>query len=328
VKKKKGGGGGANWMDTYGDMVTLLLCFFVMLYSMSTISEENFKALVMSFNPDSLKSITQTSGNGGPVADPLDEEGGLMEIPELSQGDVDEMMENLYESLQEMVQDNNMSESVSVTQGDGKVFVTFNQTTFFDGDSYVLRSESLPILDQVCDLLSGAVNAIDEVRILGHTAQSNPNSPNKVREDRFLASNRATNVLIYIQEHSVVDPARLVSEGLGQWRPIASNDTEEGRSQNRRVEMIISGRNLDEELDSSLQEYTTTTMSDTATEVTTGTTAEATTGTTAEATTGTTAEATTGTTAEATTGTTAEAASGTTTGTTIGTTTETTTGSG
>jgi chemotaxis protein MotB len=263
VKKKKGGGGGANWMDTYGDMVTLLLCFFVLLYSMSTISEENFKALVMSFNPDSLKSITQTSGNGGPVADDTSDEGGLMDIPELSQGDVDDMMEDLYQALQQMVQENDMEDSISVTQGDGKVYVTFNQTTFFDGDSYVLRDESLPVLDQVCELLSGAVNAIDEVRILGHTAQSSPDRQNKVREDRFLASNRATNVLVYIQEHSILDPARLVSEGLGQWRPIESNDTEEGRSKNRRVEMIISGRNLTEELGSSLQEYSTTTTTTT-----------------------------------------------------------------
>ena len=42
IKKKSGGGGGANWMDTYGDMVTLLLCFFVLLYSMSTISEDKW----------------------------------------------------------------------------------------------------------------------------------------------------------------------------------------------------------------------------------------------------------------------------------------------
>ena len=46
MKKKGGGGGGANWMDTYGDMVTLLLCFFVLLYSMSTVSEEKWRALV------------------------------------------------------------------------------------------------------------------------------------------------------------------------------------------------------------------------------------------------------------------------------------------
>ena len=52
LKKKKGGGGGANWMDTYGDMVTLLLCFFVLLYSMSTISEEKWMLIVQSFNKD------------------------------------------------------------------------------------------------------------------------------------------------------------------------------------------------------------------------------------------------------------------------------------
>ena len=52
MKKKKSGGGGANWMDTYGDMVTLLLCFFVMLYSMSRMDENKWIALVQSFNPD------------------------------------------------------------------------------------------------------------------------------------------------------------------------------------------------------------------------------------------------------------------------------------
>ena len=68
-KKKSSGGGGANWMDTYGDMVTLLLCFFVLLYSMSTITEDKWKALVLSFNPDAQKTVTETDGNKGPSAD-------------------------------------------------------------------------------------------------------------------------------------------------------------------------------------------------------------------------------------------------------------------
>lgn len=50
-KREKNSGGGANWMDTYGDMVTLLLCFFVLLYSMSSVDENKWMALVKSFNP-------------------------------------------------------------------------------------------------------------------------------------------------------------------------------------------------------------------------------------------------------------------------------------
>ena len=70
MKKKRSSGGGANWMDTYGDMVTLLLCFFVLLYSMSTISTENWKALVMSFNPKARQIMTEVpSGGDGPSAD-------------------------------------------------------------------------------------------------------------------------------------------------------------------------------------------------------------------------------------------------------------------
>ena len=60
--RKKRSGGGANWMDTYGDMVTLLLCFFVMLYSMSTLDQEKWIALVESFNP---VAEAQHSGGGG-----------------------------------------------------------------------------------------------------------------------------------------------------------------------------------------------------------------------------------------------------------------------
>jgi chemotaxis protein MotB len=232
---------------------------------MSTISEENFKALVMSFNPESLATITASPGGSGPNADYDDGEGGpMVSLIEdtneaMDQEDIDQAMENLYEALMEMAQSDGLEDSISVTEGDGKVFVTFKDTTFFEGNKYDLLPESLPILDDLCTLLTQAAPAIDEVRILGHTAQGSPTQPNNVRTDRFLASNRATNVLVYIQEHSEVDAGRLVSEGMGQWRPVDTNDTSEGRANNRRVEMIISGRNLEEELGDSLQDYSSST---------------------------------------------------------------------
>ena len=253
-KKSKGGGGGANWMDTYGDMVTLLLCFFVLLYSMSTISEEKYKAIVLSFNPNAVETPTATPGGDGPSADPEQGEGML----EMDQAQVDAQIDDLYEKLKEYVSSQQGTQGeISVTRGDGKVFIPFNQSVFFDGDSPVLREESLPVLDSVSEMLSAASDAIDEVRVLGHTAQADPNAINNPKKDRTLASQRATNVVIYVQEHSTLDPARLVSEGIGQWRPIADNSTSEGRAKNRRVEMIVSGRNIEEELKNGIQQFET-----------------------------------------------------------------------
>ena len=270
MKMKKKSGGGANWMDTYGDMVTLLLCFFVLLYSMSTISEEKWKMLVVSFNPDAAQTITENSGNDGPNADPNEQDGAGMG---LSQMDIDNDMAELYELLVTYVAAQQAEDSISVSKGDGKVFVTFNQAVFFDGESWTLREESKPLLEMVGGMLSSVADSIDEVRIMGHTAQANPDRPNNISVDRLLSAQRAANTLAYLQQFCTVDPARMISEGYGQWRPVASNDTAEGRAQNRRVEMIISGRNLEDELASGIQNYYTTGNAPAASEDSTGTAA-------------------------------------------------------
>ncbi|MBR0282846.1 MAG: flagellar motor protein MotB [Oscillibacter sp.] len=266
VKKKSGGGGGgANWMDTYGDMVTLLLCFFVLLYSMSTISEEKFKAIVQSFNPSSLEATTMTSGSEGPLADPSEGIGsdyGLVEPDPseevMEQADIDALMEQLAQMLKEMAQQSSQSENIEVTKGDGYVFVSFNDAVFFLGDSPAITAEGEQILNVVAEALNQAAPAIDELRIMGHTAQASPDRPNNVDNDRRLASNRATNVTIYLQKRATeLSPARMVSVGYGQWRPVDTNATRGGRAHNRRVEMIITGKDLYDELGDALQQYRT-----------------------------------------------------------------------
>ena len=144
------------------------------------------------------------------------------------------------------------------------MFITFNQSVFFDGDEWELRKEAGPILEDISDMLTDVSRAIDEVRILGHTAQANPDRPNSVQTDRMLSADRAANTLAYMQAYmqdvygeAALDPARLISEGYGQWRPVADNDTPEGRARNRRIEMIVSGRNLEEELQGNIQSYYT-----------------------------------------------------------------------
>lgn len=241
--KKKSGSGGANWMDTYGDMVTLLLCFFVMLYSMSTMDQSKWIALVQALNPSAVI-------NGTSVEVPPD--GATVTQEEVNQ-DLDE----IYQAMSQYVSQSGLNSRISISKGAGYVFVSFDDTVFFDGDSAVLLEEGREILDQVALTLAEASDSIDEVRVLGHTAQADPSRPNEVSSDRYLSSNRATAVTIYLQEKGILDPARLVSVGYGQWRPVDSNDTAEERAHNRRVELIVTGLDLDSEAGDRITQYYT-----------------------------------------------------------------------
>ena len=243
---KSGGSGGANWMDTYGDMVTLLLCFFVMLYSMSTMDKEKWIALVQSFNPSAVTEEV----SGGLGSENSDAEA-------LTQAQVDADIEDLYQSMKNYIEQEQLSTQVSITKGGGYVFVSFDNTVFFDGDSYILRDDGKVVLDQVAKSIADVSGSIDEIRVLGHTAQDDPVSPNNPRNDRFLATNRAAVVTVYLQEKNIIDPSRLVSVGYGQWRPVADNATPEGRAQNRRVELLVTGLNMENGIGDDIAQYYT-----------------------------------------------------------------------
>lgn len=251
TRKKKSSDGGGNWMDTYGDMVTLLLCFFVLLYSMSSVDEAKLREVILSFNPNAVTTPSQIEqdGNAGPFADPIEDGEPLTEQQ------IEEVLDSLYVSLKNEVVAQQAGSTVEISKGDGFVFISFNDAVFFGGDSYVLLDEGREILGKVSTILGNARNAIDEVRVMGHTAQAREDRPNSVQTDRYLASNRATVATIYLQEHSGLDPARLVSMGYGQWRPISENTNSESRKKNRRVEIIITGRNLASHLGDSVEQY-------------------------------------------------------------------------
>ena len=242
--KKKSGSGGANWMDTYGDMVTLLLCFFVMLYSMSRMDESKWIALVQALNP------TAVVAEGTSEAAPPD--GSVV-----TQEDIDQDMDQIYAAMKAYIQSAGLESQVSIGRGNGYVFVSFDDTVFFEGDRYELLPEGREMLDQVAAALAPARDSINEVRVLGHTAQAVPDRPNDPTFDRFLASNRATVVTVYLQEKDILDPARLVSVGYGQWRPVDSNDTPEERANNRRVELIVTGLNLEDQAGDEIKQYYT-----------------------------------------------------------------------
>ncbi|PWJ52472.1 OmpA/MotB family protein [Faecalicatena contorta] len=241
-KKQEEGG---SWMDTYGDMVTLLLCFFVLLYAISSVDQVKWKNLVRSLNPDAQEEVSQI------VTDNI-ETGGANDVPGENTLDSDEKFKELYESLLQIRNSSGESMDIQIAQGEGYQFITFRDRVFFDGDSYVLREDGKKVLESFSAAIAPAADSIKEIQVLGHTTQADPQIPNEVVSDRVLSSNRSAVVVAYIQQKNVIEPKKLVSAGYGQFRPIDTFETEEGRVQNRRVEILITQSGAVEQ---SLDEY-------------------------------------------------------------------------
>ncbi len=243
-RRKKGGGGGedcGSWMDTYGDMVTLLLCFFVLLYSMSSLDQQKWEIFVKSIFPSSDEE-EQIAINENIEEGEYDVSGVLQmdEEPEI------EDLDQLYLTLVERLQENGMvGEGVSVSRGEGYTFIAFENQAFFNGDSSILTEEAKEVLDVFCEILAPETDKISQIEILGHTSQANPDRPNNPRTDRLLSSMRSAEVAAYIQEKDIIDPSKLVGISYGQFRPVDTVETREGRAKNRRVEFLIVDQGAD-----------------------------------------------------------------------------------
>ena len=229
-RKKKPDEGGS-WMDTYGDMVTLLLCFFVLLYSISSVDQAKWQMIVESFNPDA-KEISQI------VID--DEVDGDDPVPgDMAESEIDTEFNELYERLRAAIEESGYTDDIEIFKGKDYAFIRFRDKVFFDGDSSIIKSEGYEILDKFLHALNGTEGIISQMYVLGHTSQAYPIHLNDPKTDRLLSAERSAYVTAYIQDRVPIDPADIISMGYGQFHPIDTFETEEGRSRNRRVEILI-----------------------------------------------------------------------------------------
>ncbi len=235
-RRKKGGGGEdcGSWMDTYGDMVTLLLCFFGMLYSMSSLDQQKWEVFVKSIFPSS--GDTEQIAINQDISEAEYDVSGNMEFDE-SVSDP-ENPEELYIALMEALSSSGI-EGVSISREDGYTFLVFENQAFFEGDKSDLTSEAVMILDILCNVVQQYEASIAQINIMGHTAQARADRANNARTDRVLSAMRSAEVAAYIQNKNIIDPSKLVGLSYGQYRSVSENDTSEGRAKNRRVEFLI-----------------------------------------------------------------------------------------
>ena len=249
ARRKKGGGGdeGGSWMDTYGDLVTLLLTFFVLLYSMSSLDQSKWDLFVKSIYPglvDDKGSSGSVNIDGKVSGDGKEAKGGGDKATAEDIQPTTDNMDELYLMIAQKMDQQGVS-GVSATRGKNYTFVEFKDKAFFNGDSSELTDQGKSALSVFCNIIAPEKDKISQVNIMGHTAQANPNG-NNVRTDRMLAAMRAAEVCIYIQEQNVIEPNKIVSMEYGQFRPVESNDTKEGRAANRRVEILLIDKGADE----------------------------------------------------------------------------------
>ncbi len=228
---------GGSWMDTYGDMITLVLTFFVLLYSMSSMDESKWKLIAVAFNKGQTE--VRVSGEPNPENDPTaiyDDQ-----VPEVEEFEEIVDFEDFYMYLKQVITTNELQDSVSVEMSNTGVYMRFRDNIFFAGDSDVLLDEGKYILEIISDGIRSVNERILAIKVSGHTAGAANSDVNEWQ----LSSGRADSVINFMLSLDACDPDKFSSAGYGKYRPVDDNDTEEGRRQNRRVEIVFIRNDVD-----------------------------------------------------------------------------------
>lgn len=253
--------GSPAWMATFSDLMNLLLCFFVLLFSMSTVNEEKLKAVAASMNQtfsiwtagataigegilisngvSQLNELDEYINSTGKTADSETDSEEFNEYEQMA-AEVEkvelEQSEALAEKITEAIEEDNLQNDISIEFTSQYVQLTLSGAILFDSGEVELRQEALPILDRVGVILERYADSVIEVE--GHT-DTVPMHTAKYENNNELSTGRALSVFDYLIETTSLDPAMVKYSGRGEYVPVADNSTAEGRAKNRRVEIRI-----------------------------------------------------------------------------------------
>jgi len=222
---------GAGWIVTYADLVTLLLVFFVLLYSISSLDLEKFKY--------AMKSIQINLGETEPAINILQ----LLDQSEsqekkISLEDVIGLRsreDELLKDIDKVIKEETIGDNIVLQTSQGRISVMIKGAVLFNAGASELNVEADPIMDKISKLIAEYPEY--SINIKGYT-DNVPISTAQFPSNWELSAVRATTVLKYLISNGI-DPRRLTATGYGELLPIAPNDTEENRAKNRRVEFVL-----------------------------------------------------------------------------------------
>lgn len=248
------------WKDTFSDLMNLLLCFFVLLFSMSTVDQVKYAELVASLSNSfsifsggaqaigegklvssgatQLNNLDEYYSDMGKAAESENEDDPMSEYEKQQMEEKKKSAEELYSDVVEKTEINRLEDSLDVTMDDGYnyVMLSLNGALLFQSGSAEIQPGAKTILSRVAGILAHYKDR--RIKIEGHT-DNVPIRNSMYDSNLWLSTARASKVLEYLVNNKKMKLKNMEASGRGEADPIASNNTAEGRAKNRRVEIKI-----------------------------------------------------------------------------------------
>ena len=228
-KAKKSNINTGAWLNTYADMMNNLLVLFMVLYAMSVMDLEKFRALAEQFNENlspTKTEVTVPSESGNATEDSSENEESAQEF------------DALYEKLKTGIEENGYDEFIELEKGDSFIKFKFKDNVLFYPDSSSMRPDGVLVLQYVGTLLSDVNQYTETIEIGGHTAQTGQEA--QITTFAWeLSADRAISVLQYLVKNCGLMQSKMSIAGYSHYDPIGDNSTEDGRAVNRRVEIKV-----------------------------------------------------------------------------------------
>lgn len=230
-----------SWLIPYADILTLLLALFIVLFASSQVDSQKFQQLMQSFskalnggvgfieymNPSSNTTQEVTVDIPPPPSDILD--ANEMELRERD-------LTQLKQDIDQYIQENNLSAQIETQISKNELMIVIRDHALFDSGSAAVKQESRKLGASLSQLLVKYKQF--EVMVAGHT-DNQPIRNGKFSSNWDLSTERALNFMQVLMQNKELNPAKFRAVGFGEYRPIDTNTTPQGRAKNRRVEVSI-----------------------------------------------------------------------------------------
>ncbi|MGL5756431.1 MAG: OmpA/MotB family protein [Paraclostridium sp.] len=219
-----------SWLDTYADTITLLLTFFILLYSISAVDSQKLKQL--------SKALQGSLGGSTAVTELENIDDLKVDVKDAAKDaakDAKDTKEDLTKKVNEAINKNSLNNVIKVREEERGIVLQLDETILFDSGRDELKQTSIAALDTITKLVNDVDN---DILVEGHT-DNVPIHNSRFASNWDLSTSRAVSVVSYFVENKGIKPTRFSVKGYGEFKPLVPNDTAENRSINRRVDILI-----------------------------------------------------------------------------------------